>query len=319
MTTPIVHGDLVPLYMQPTTDPNDPAQICYGAADYRLLASAVFPGSGVLGTSDWQITSNSSAIVNIGVGTAAVAGTSAVEQRTYICRNTNVKTIQPPGPPSANNRYDLICLTAHDGQVLLDHLYEWQVQCLSGAEAASPTVPALPKDSIALAAIIRRPGQANILPADITDLRSLATLPVQPKSQTYWKSESVANSANFSTTEIRDATQPFLALTVTDATKVYRIRYNGLVQNSVAGKVNVRIRDSGGTANPGTGSTQIAQGQMYVGAGANNNAMLSFFQDMTLSVGVHTLGVFCIATQAGTAVVVGNASQRKQLVAEIVG
>jgi hypothetical protein len=318
MTAPVVHGDVTPLYMQPTTDVADPPQICYGAADYRMMATAIFPGAGILATGDWKISSNSSAILNIAVGTACVAGTSAAEQHSYICRNPAVKTIQPPGPPSANNRYDLICLTAHDGQILGDHIYEWQVQCLSGTEAASPSVPALPKDSISLAACLRRPAQANILAADITDLRSLAALPTQPKSSKYWKVESTTNSNNFSTTEARDTTIAFMTLTVTDATVVYRLRFIGVAQNSVAGRIVARIRD-GGTGNPTISSTALAAGQAYVGAGGNNNSSIVVEQDMTLSVGTHTLGVFGQATQAGNGVLVGSASSRKQLTAEIVG
>jgi hypothetical protein len=318
MTAPVIHGDIMPLYMQPTTDPSDPPQICYGAADYRLMAMAIFPGAGVLAAADWQISSSSSAILNIAVGTACVAGTSAAEQHSYICRNAVVKTIQPPGPPATNNRYDLICLTAHDGQIVGDHVYEWQVQCLSGAEAASPAVPALPKDSIALAACLRRPAQANILAADITDLRTLAALPSQAASTKYQKVESTTNSSNFSTTEARDTTMPYMTVTVTDATKMYRVRFIGVAQNSVAGRIMARIRD-GGNGNPTTASTAIAAGQAYVGAGANNNSSIVVEQDLQLSAGTHTLGVFGQASQAGNGVLVGSASSRKQLTAQIVG
>jgi hypothetical protein len=318
MTAPVVHGDITPLYMQPTSDPADPAQICYGASDYRLLASAIFPGAGIVSAADWQITSSSSAILNIATGTACVTGTSAAEQHSYICRNAVVKTIQPPGPPATNNRYDLICLTAHDGQVVGDHVYEWQVQCLSGAEAASPSVPALPKDSIALAACLRRPAQANILAADITDLRTLAALPSQAGSTKYQKVESTTSSSNFSTTEARDTTMPYMTLVVQDASKVYRLRFIGVAQNSVAGRIIARIRD-GGSGNPTISSAVLAAGQAYVGAGANNNSSIVVEQDMTLPVGTHTLGIFGQASQAGNGVLVGSATSRKQLTASIVG
>ena len=304
--------------MQPTTDPSDPPQICYGAADYRMMAAAIFPGAGVLAVGDWAITSQSSAILNIAAGTACVAGTSATEQHSYICRNPTVKTIQPPGPPATNNRYDLICLTAHDGQVLGDHVYEWQVQCISGTQSASPSLPALPADSISLAGILRKPGQANILPADITDLRALATLPTQPKSTVYWKSESTANSANFSTTEVKDATVPNLTIQVTSATAIYRVRLITNVQHSVAGRVMARIRDGGGAA-PVVASTAIGLGQTYVGVGANNAGQIIIEQDLTLTVGTHTFGVFGQTSQAGNGVLLGSGTARKQLTVQIVG
>jgi hypothetical protein len=318
MTSPIIHGDVIPLFMQPTTDPSDPPQICYGAADYRMLASAVFPGAGIIGVNDFQVSSNGTAILNVGIGTAMVAGTSAAEQHTYLCRNPTVKTIQPPGPPTTNNRYDLLCLTAHDGQIIGDHIYEWQVQCISGTQSASPTVPALPKDSIALAAALRYPGQANILVADLTDLRALAALPTQPKSQTYWKSESTANSANFSTVEARDATINYLKITVTNAAAIYRIRFIGVAQNSVAGRVLAKVRD-GGSGNPTTVSAVVAQNYAYVGAGGNNNSGIFASHDTTLSVGTHIFGVFGQTSQAGNGVLVGAASPPKQLTVELVG
>src|SRR4249920_2690569 len=168
MTAPVVvHGDKTPLWMQPTAAPGDPAQICYGSSDYRQIIAAIFPTPGVLGTPDWAISAAGGAILNIAIGTAVVAGTSAAEQRSYLCRNASIKPIQPPGPPNTQNRYDLLCLTAHDGQIIGDHLYEWQVQCISGTEASSPAVPALPKDSISLATVLRKPGAATIASTDI--------------------------------------------------------------------------------------------------------------------------------------------------------
>ncbi len=310
MTAPVVHGDVTPLWMQPTTASGDPAQICYGGMDYRALIAAIFPTAGVLGTPDWAISAAGGPLLNIAVGKAVVAGTSALSMYSYLCSNRAIKQIQPPGPPNTNNRYDLICLTAHDGQVLGDHLYEWQVPCISGSEAASPSVPALPKDSIPLAAVIRRPGASTIAAADITDLRTLALLPTQPKSKTYWKSESTANSGNFTTTEAKDATVPNLVVDVLVA-GTYRIMAVAICQSSAASRVYMRVRD-GGSASPVVASTLLAYAQQYVTAGSNGNTTLTLLADISLGVGRHTLGLFG-NTSAGTGVFVGSSTARKQL------
>jgi hypothetical protein len=319
MTAPVIHGDVTPIYLQPTTDPLDPAQICYGAADYRLLIATIFPSPGVMSLNDWTISSSSSAIVNVGVGTAVVAGTTAAEQRSYLARNPTVKTIQPPGAPTSANRYDALYLVIKDGQINGDHLYEWQVQCLSGSEAASPSVPARPKDAIPLAAILRKPGAANIMATDITDTRSVALLPSQPQSQKYWKTESTSNTPTFKTTETKDATVPNLSLNVLNATTIYRIGFVGVVQGSVAERIISRIRD-GGTAAPVVASTLLAANDCNVGAGAAGQSSINFYRDMTFAVGVHTLGLFnSVYSGSGTGTAVGTTTQRKQLTAQIVG
>jgi hypothetical protein len=319
MTTPVVHGDLTPLYMQPAA--SDP-QICYGAADFRLLVASVFPSPGVLSLSDWTIAAVGSAILNVGIGTGIVAGTSASEQRSYICRNATAKTIQPPGPPASANRYDLICLTAHDGQITGDHLYEWQVQCLSGAESATPSVPTLPNDSIPLAAILRKPAAVNMAAADLTDLRKVALLPTQPQSQKYWRVNSAATSPAFTTTEVKDSSFPNLTLVVTNANAVYRIVCVSNVQSGHALNQNsIFIRD-GGTVAPIITSAMVASAAGAGGlAGSAGSETLVAMIERTFTVGTHILGVFGKVT-AGTSIatyLVVPYGGAKYLSAEIVG
>lgn len=323
MTSPVVvHGDIIPLYLQPTTASGEPASICYGAADYRRLIATIFPGPGVLSLNDWPITSNSSAILNIGVGTAIVAGNDAAEQYSYLCRNALVKTIQPPGPPASANRYDLICLTAHDGQIAGDHVYEWQVQCLTGSESATPVVPNVPNDSIALAAAIRRPAAPNIMPADLTDMRSIALLPAQPQSQKYWSQYSSANSPAFTTTEQKDTSFGNIVLNVTNPATVYRIRaYTNVQAGAANNQLAVYVRD-GGTASPTTSSTAVAGGARVCNvAGAAGAQTVSAEKDMTFSVGVHTLGVFgklIGGTNSSSYLTVPSGGQ-KQFTVQVVG
>jgi hypothetical protein len=310
MTAPVVHGDVIPLWMQPTTASGEPAQICYGAMDYRQMIAAIFPTPGVVGVSDWGISAGGGAILNIAVGNAVVAGNSAASMYSYLCVNRAIKTTQPPGPPNTQNRYDLIVLTAHDGQVLGDHIYEWQVQCISGSEAASPSIPATPKDSINLAAVLRKPGAATIAAADITDLRKLALLPTQPKSRVYWKSESTANSPTFTTAEKKDTTVPDLVVDVLVA-GTYRIMATAIIQNTAAGRTYMRVRD-GGSSSPAVASTLLAYAQGYTVAGSGGNNTLVLLSDLSLSVGRHILGLFA-NTSVGTGTLTASTTARKQL------
>jgi hypothetical protein len=299
--------------MQPGTDAADPATICYGASDYRQLIAAVFQSPGVLGSGDWQITSSNTAAVNIGIGSAVVAGTSAAEQRSYLCRNAAIKAIQPPGPPNTNNRYDLICLTAHDGQILGDHLYEWQIQCLSGAEATSPTVPALPKDSIALAAILRKPATANIASGDISDLRAFALLPTQPQNLRYWKVEATSAGTSVSAAAPKIDNLPFLKLNVTDATKIYRVMFIGAFFVAANGSAGIAAIKDGGANNPVLASTSIATVYGPGTTGTNQTKTVSLFVDMTFSVGTHTLGLWTSINGGGSGHCDGATAFKKQL------
>lgn len=319
MTAPITHGDIVPLWMQPAVGDPD---VCYGATDYRTLISSIFTTPGVITLADWAVTATGSSILNIGTGTAVVAGNTATEQHSYLCRNAMVKTIQPPGPPSAANRYDLIYLTAHDGQVLLDHLYEWQVGCLSGAESASPVIPTLPKDSIALAAALRKPAAANIAIADLTDLRKIALLPTQPQNQKYWQSVSSANSPAFTTTEVRDSSMPSLYFVVTDANAIYRITALSNIQSGRANNLcNMYIRDGRGPT-PTTASSVIAGAQVNsaVAGGPGTHTAIAM-RELKLALGAHSLGMFGRITSGASAssyLTVPSGGQ-KFISAEIVG
>jgi hypothetical protein len=180
MTAPVtINGDTNVLFFQPTNDPADPAQICNTASDFRSLISAMYQGrGGVITINDLAVsaTSPASTNVNISAGTGIVPGTTATNQESYMVNNNNIKVLSPPGPPQNANRYDLIVLAVLDGQINGNHLYEWQIQCLSGSESANPSIPAVPNDAIPLANIIRRPGQANINAADITSMRTVVSI-----------------------------------------------------------------------------------------------------------------------------------------------
>lgn len=163
---PVVYGASPPLWTQPA--PGDPA-ICYTAQDYRLMLSMMYPAPGVMKAGDFAVTATGpvSNTVNVAAGNAVVPGNTVSGQGNYFVHNPATINIQPPTPPTVNQRYDLIILGVEDGQITGTHQYRWFVQVISGAEAAAPVVPNLPKEAIALATILRKVGTVNIAAADI--------------------------------------------------------------------------------------------------------------------------------------------------------
>jgi hypothetical protein len=170
--------------------------------------------------------------------------------------------------------------------------------------------------------IIRRPAGINIVAADLTDVRSIALLPSQPQSQKYWHSVSSANSAAFTTTEVKDATIPNVAFSVTNAAAIYRVSAFVDVQS---GRINnlhaVYIRDGGAVA-PVITSAAIAGGQSISPViGAGGAVSLHVVRETNLPVGQHTLGVFgkVIAGASAASYLTVPSGGQKFLSVEIVG
>jgi hypothetical protein len=184
---------------------------------------------------------------------------------------------------------------------------------LSGAEATSPTVPALPKDSIALAAIIRKPATANIASGDISDLRAFALLPTQPQNLRYWKTEATSAGVSVSSAAPKIDNLPFLKLNVTDATKIYRVMFIGSFFVASSGASGIVAIKDGGANNPVNASPSVATATGPSASAANQTKIVSLFVDMTFSVGTHTLGLYCSISGAGSGHCDGSATAKKQL------
>lgn len=151
------------------------------AENDRLSMQALYATTGIIGTSSLAVTQNGTPnmSVNIAAGWAAILGTSTSTQGVYVAYNDATANAAIATAPSVNSRIDLVCLTVSDAYYS-GTLNQVAVNVVTGTAAASPTVPATPANSIALAQIAVGTNVTSIVTANITDLRVNTTtnLPV---------------------------------------------------------------------------------------------------------------------------------------------
>ena len=148
----------------------------YPAQYDRLTAQALWATTGIIGTSSLAVTQNSPAGMSVRVasGWAAIVGTTTTNMGVYTVFNdaTTVATIT--AADITNPRIDLVCVTVRDAfysGVNNDVI----INVVAGTPASSPTVPATPANSIALATVAVAANASTIVTADITDVRVLVT------------------------------------------------------------------------------------------------------------------------------------------------
>ena len=148
----------------------------YPAQYDRLTAQALWATTGIIGSSSLAVTQNSPAgmSVRIASGWAAIVGTTTTNMGVYTAFNdaTTVATITPAD--FTNPRIDLICVMVRDAfysGANNDVIFN----VVAGTPASSPTVPATPANSIALATVAVAANASTIVTADITDVRVLVT------------------------------------------------------------------------------------------------------------------------------------------------
>lgn len=151
------------------------------AENDRLSMQALYATTGIIGASSLAVTQNGTPnmSVNIASGWAAIVGTYQSNMGVYTVyndatANNAIATANPSLP-----RIDLVCLTVSDA-FYSGSTNTVAVNVVTGTAAASPTVPATPANSIALAQIAVGAAVTSILTANITDLRVNVTtnLPV---------------------------------------------------------------------------------------------------------------------------------------------
>jgi hypothetical protein len=76
-----------------------------------------------------------------------------------------------PSPPSGTNRIDLIVCQSHGQDIDGGTVDDFVITFVAGAEAATPTPPAVPPGAAALAQVMINGGAAAVAAADITDTR----------------------------------------------------------------------------------------------------------------------------------------------------
>jgi hypothetical protein len=148
----------------------------YPAQYDRLTAQALWATTGIIGNSSLAVTQNSPAGMSVRVasGWAAIVGTTTTNMGVYTVFNdaTTVATIT--AADLTNPRIDLVCITVRDA-FYSGANNDVIINVVAGTPASSPTVPATPDNSIALATVAVAANASTITTADITDARVLVT------------------------------------------------------------------------------------------------------------------------------------------------
>lgn len=126
----------------------------------------------VAGLAVTQRASTPNMSVNVADGAAIVAGTEATtSQGYYFCENQGVQNVTvTPAHPTLQRR-DLVVARVRDAQYS-GATNAWALEVVAGAAASTPLFPAVPANSLVLAAILVPAAVDVITNAAITDLRS---------------------------------------------------------------------------------------------------------------------------------------------------
>jgi len=151
------------------------------AENDRLTTQSIFKTTGIINSSDLQVTQNSPTGMSVLVssGWAAILGTIQANMGMYMSYNdaSTALTITTANP--SNPRIDLVCVTVSDAYYT-GSLNTVAFNVVAGTPAASPVAPATPSNSIALAQVAVGAGVTTIGNANITDVRVLATNTMLP-------------------------------------------------------------------------------------------------------------------------------------------
>jgi hypothetical protein len=131
----------------------------YTAQNDRSLISSLFASEGgIVNPGDFAVNprgAGANLSVDVSSGWAAVVGTDAPSQGTYLDRLQAIKNFPLTAVPGAGlSRYDLVIVRNYDAAVLgAISSPPWDIEVIAGTPAASPSIPAVPKSSIPLAVL----------------------------------------------------------------------------------------------------------------------------------------------------------------------
>jgi hypothetical protein len=146
------------------------------AENDRLTTQALWATTGIISPSSLAVTASSPAnmSINVAAGWAAVVGDIQPNMGTYVAYNDGTVNIAITTANPTNPRIDLVCLTVQDSYYS-GSADDVILQVIAGTPASSPTVPATPVNSIALASVAVAAGALSITSGNITDLRVSVT------------------------------------------------------------------------------------------------------------------------------------------------
>lgn len=146
------------------------------AENDRLSMQALYSTTGTIGSSSLAVTQSGTPGMSVVVasGWAAIVGTTQANMGVYTAYNDAAATAAIATANATNPRIDLVCLTVNDAYYT-GSLNNVVINVVTGTAASSPTVPATPANSIALAKVAVAANATSIVNANITDLRVAVT------------------------------------------------------------------------------------------------------------------------------------------------
>ena len=146
------------------------------AENDRLTMQALYSTTGIIGSTSLAVTQSATPgmSVLIASGWAAIVGTTQANMGVYTSYNDASVTASIATANATNPRIDLVCLTVNDAYYT-GSTNNIVVNVVTGTPAGSPTVPATPANSIALAQVYVGAAVTSITNSNITDVRVAVT------------------------------------------------------------------------------------------------------------------------------------------------
>jgi hypothetical protein len=149
------------------------------AENDRLTAQALWRTSGIVGSTDLQVTQNATPGMTVYVtsGWAAIVGTTQTNMGTYVAYNDATTTLTITAANATNPRIDIVVVTVSDSYYT-GSTNTVAFQVIAGTPAVSPAAPSVPANSLLLANIAVAANATQILNANITNVATQATTPI---------------------------------------------------------------------------------------------------------------------------------------------
>jgi len=149
------------------------------AENDRLTAQALWKTTGVINSTDLQVTQSASPGMSVSVasGWGNIIGTTQTNMGAYMAYNDAAATLTVSTANPSNPRIDIVVVQVNDA-FYTGSLNAVSFSVIAGTPAVSPVAPTQPANSLLLATIAVGAAVTQILNANITDNRVLVTTPI---------------------------------------------------------------------------------------------------------------------------------------------
>jgi hypothetical protein len=155
------------------------------AENDRLTTQGLWKTTGILNAADLAVTQSASPgmSVSVAAGWANIVGTTQANMGSYQAYNDAAATLTVTTANPSNPRIDIVVVQVNDAYYT-GSLNSVTFSVVAGTPAVSPVAPTTPANSILLATIAVAAGATQILNANITDNRVLATNSIASSTST---------------------------------------------------------------------------------------------------------------------------------------